>query len=230
MSNLEDLKRLAWKKSDAIIPRFLMRPLSIRITSLLIKTGLSPSHVTLFSFGLEVLAAFLFLQGLYLLSIAAAALLYFSHVFDCVDGEIARVKNCATGSGALLDIFLDRVGDVLVYSGVTLSLFTAGNDSALLLLGIFVIASILFQGCIGYRVGAIMKDAGVESGFSVGKDFYYGTSGIELVLLPASLARMLPEGMLVIGIVTSFWTVARFVAGYASLKRSESRATKATQN
>jgi phosphatidylglycerophosphate synthase len=221
MSNLEDLKGVAWKKSDAIVPRFLMRPLSIRITSLLIKTNLSPTHVTLFSCGLKLLAAWFFFPGEYSLDIAAGVLLYFSHVFDCVDGEMARVKNQMTRSGALLDIFLDRIGDVLVYFSVSLSLFIVKNDPRMLVLGMFVIASTLFQSNIGHRADIMKKEVGIESGLGVRKDFYFGPSGIELVLLPASIVGMLPEGMFIIGFVLSSYALARFSVAYVFLRRRE---------
>jgi len=221
-NDLETLKKVAWKRVDAIVPRFLMRPLSIRITRLLLKTEVTPTQVTLLSFALKLLAALLFLFSNYLLNITAGTLLYFSHVFDCVDGEVARVKNQVTRSGGLLDLFLDRLGDIGVYFSVTLSLFVSRNDPRMLILGMFVIVSDLFpRTTIGQQADASRKGADVEHSPAVGKGFKFGLSGKELILLVASVLDRLPEGMMVIGIVTFSYIVASFSAAYISLKRRE---------
>jgi len=60
------------KTSDGPVSRYLNRPLSIRITRLLLKTKITPNHVSIFAFILSIRGVvFFFLGGYFNLIIGA---------------------------------------------------------------------------------------------------------------------------------------------------------------
>jgi len=69
MNEINPLRKTIRNRYDTVAARFFMRPVSIRITSLLIRTKIGPSEVTLLGFGLGMLAALLFTYNQYVLSI-----------------------------------------------------------------------------------------------------------------------------------------------------------------
>ena len=66
-------------------------------------------QVTLFGFILGMAGiVFLFSQNFWVV-LLGCILIYLQHVFDCVDGELARLKGEVCRTGALTDEFSDRV-------------------------------------------------------------------------------------------------------------------------
>src|SRR3989304_1993480 len=135
MNDLEHLKRTAWKESDSTAAKLFMRPISIRITKAILRTGIGPTSVTVTAFLVKIAASLLFPLNLYLLTALAGLLVYLSHVLDCVDGELARAKKIASSSGTLLDYFLDRLSDIVLYSSIAIALLISTGDQRTLILG-----------------------------------------------------------------------------------------------
>ena len=100
------------------INRFFSRPL----TAILLKTPLTPNHVTLLSLGFGAAAAFLFSRGDYGHMVSGAVCLQIAAVLDCCDGEIARAKNLKSKLGAVLDVVVDLAVDLLLFSGIAAGL------------------------------------------------------------------------------------------------------------
>ncbi len=214
----ELLRQKAQKDFDTTAARLLMRPLSIRITRILIQTPITANQVTLFSFLLKFMAAFLFLSTEYVLTLTAGIFVYVSHVLDCVDGEIARAKNLESSSGALLDYFLDRLSDIAIYSGVAFGLFLSRNDPAVLALGIFVVGSNLFMTDVAQKIDKLKGEKHIRRKSRIYEYFYYGGSANTIVLLVASIVGRLFEGMAIIGILSFSYTIARFAEAYIALR------------
>jgi phosphatidylglycerophosphate synthase len=89
----------------------LVRRLSIRITRLLLPTGLSANEATVIGIGIGLIGAALLAVNEYWAQIAAILLLQLSFVLDFCDGEIARfereIENKSSGAGGA---YLDWVG------------------------------------------------------------------------------------------------------------------------
>ncbi|MFL6844456.1 MAG: CDP-alcohol phosphatidyltransferase family protein [Allosphingosinicella sp.] len=110
------------KASDGIVSRLFNRPLSQRLSALLLRIpGIRPGHVTIVTaaLGLIMFLAFLFegKTGLVL----GGLLFHVASVVDGVDGEIARATFRESRSGAALDTAVDMATNLLFYLGVTLS-------------------------------------------------------------------------------------------------------------
>jgi CDP-L-myo-inositol myo-inositolphosphotransferase len=105
--------RAAAKPLDGIVSRRLNRPLSRRITQLLLGLGVSPTAATVGAFLLALAAAGVVALG----SVSAAALVaggvlvQLASIVDGCDGELARATLRTSRFGGLLDALLDRIAD-----------------------------------------------------------------------------------------------------------------------
>ncbi|MEK6841471.1 MAG: CDP-alcohol phosphatidyltransferase family protein, partial [Nanoarchaeota archaeon] len=99
---LKDIRKRALKEDNDIFS-YPFRYISTIITSILIKTNITPTQVTVIHLFLGIISALLFLMGRYQYTVLASFLLISSFILDCVDGEIARYKNIKSKFGAWLD-------------------------------------------------------------------------------------------------------------------------------
>ena len=109
------LRRSLAKPADGPVSRWLNRPLSTRLTMLLVPLRPSPNLVTWLVCGLGLLAAGLLAAGQ---GVAGGFLAQATSVMDGVDGELARLQLRASRRGALLDGVLDRLADAAILAGL----------------------------------------------------------------------------------------------------------------
>lgn len=98
--------------------RYVYRPLSTRMASALTRTPITPLQVTWFSGVLTVGGGVAFSFRAYVLG---AALILSGVITDCVDGDLARLTNTTSRSGAFLDSVLDRWTDAALILGLAFS-------------------------------------------------------------------------------------------------------------
>lgn len=108
---------------DGFIAKWLNRRLSLRISARLlahpVTARLSPTAISLVSFLIVFLSAFLFVPKGYVPSLFAGILIQLGSVLDGCDGEVARLTFRSSRFGAWLDTLLDRYGDAAVAVGIT---------------------------------------------------------------------------------------------------------------
>jgi phosphatidylglycerophosphate synthase len=94
---------------DGLVGYYIQRPITLRITSLIVNTPILPNHVTAFCMVLGLTgAALVFLANSREWMMQLGMLLYFAgSVFDCVDGEMSRLKYKGSYLGAWLDTISD---------------------------------------------------------------------------------------------------------------------------
>jgi len=130
------------KPQDGFVSRFLNRPISSRITRLLVKFPIHPSAFTASIFILPVAAGVFFLRGDYLSILLGATIFQIFSVLDGCDGEIARAKNLESKFGERLDNVCDFLGSLIYVlalgtglnhfkEGVVCTLLIAANESLL---------------------------------------------------------------------------------------------------
>ncbi|RLG77281.1 MAG: CDP-alcohol phosphatidyltransferase family protein [Thermoprotei archaeon] len=109
------------KSTDGPVSRYINRRISGPMTYLIVRLGipLTPNQVSVISFLLGVVAAWLYLSGM---PIAAGVMVQIASIVDGVDGELARLKKMTSKRGAFLDAVLDRLVDILVIMSLTLYL------------------------------------------------------------------------------------------------------------
>jgi len=129
---------------DGRVDTYFNRKLSRPITRWLLRTPLSPNHITLLSGAVGVLGALCFLPGGYWGPLLGALLLQFSVVLDCCDGEVARVKFMESPLGDWLDIVCDTVVHIAVFLGMGVAVWRNGATShALALAGALAVGGAL---------------------------------------------------------------------------------------
>ncbi len=114
--------------ADGYIDRVFNRHISRWFTRRVINLPITPNQVTCLHFSLGMLAAWLFWQGDYALSVVGAVLFQLSVALDCSDGEIARLKYQFSKFGSWLDVWADNV--------VTVAVFAAAARAAATQLGV----------------------------------------------------------------------------------------------
>ncbi len=120
---------------DSFITRTLSRPASRVLTRMFLNTPISPNQITLSSFFLGLLSAFLFLQGSYATHVLAAMLLVLSTWVDGADGEIARLKFMETDIGKKLDIYCDNIIHFFVFTAIGFGVYEKTGESIYLYIG-----------------------------------------------------------------------------------------------
>ena len=113
------LAQIEKPSEDGFIARYLNRSLSIRLSRLLALTPVTPNTITLVSFAIALIGAWLFTRQAYLPVLLAGVLIQTSSIIDGCDGEIARLKGLGSRFGALLDTLLDRYADLAIAAGIT---------------------------------------------------------------------------------------------------------------
>ncbi len=145
------------KTSDGPISRYLNRPISTRITRYLLRTDITPNHVSFFSFILAMLGAFLFFSGGYINLVIGAILAQVASVIDGCDGEIARLKFHVTEFGGWFDAVLDRYADAFLLFGLTYYAYFTNMNFSVLFIGFLAIIGTFMNSYTADKYDGLMK-------------------------------------------------------------------------
>lgn len=110
------------KPQDGFISRFLNRPISRRITSVLVRFPIHPNGWTISIFVLPLIAGAFLVRGGYASIIIGAAIFQAFSILDGCDGEIARAKNLESKFGERLDNFCDFLASLIYVLALSLGL------------------------------------------------------------------------------------------------------------
>jgi hypothetical protein len=119
----------AVKSNDGFFTTYAVSSYSRYIARWSAKRGLTPNMVTSFSMWIAVVAAVWFAAGTRIGMIVGGVLFYFSFVFDCVDGQLARYTRQYSTLGAWLDATFDRAKEYVVYAGLAVGSTAAAVGS-----------------------------------------------------------------------------------------------------
>jgi phosphatidylglycerophosphate synthase len=131
--------RSAVKSRDGFFTTFCISPYSRYIARWCARRGLTPNQVTTASLLTALIAAGCAATGTRGGFIAAGALLLFSFVLDCTDGQLARYSLQYSTLGAWLDATFDRAKEYAYYAGLALGAARGGDDVWALALGAMVL-------------------------------------------------------------------------------------------
>jgi phosphatidylglycerophosphate synthase len=106
------------KPEDGLASRFINRPISRRISRLLLRTKITPNGWNLLILLLPVVASSLLFRGDYWSIVWSFVLLNGYSVLDGCDGEIARTRFLESKRGAELDNWCDILSSVLMLVGL----------------------------------------------------------------------------------------------------------------
>lgn len=109
---------------EGFVDRYFNRKVSRWFTRLFLAMGLSPNSITVLAGLVGLLAAAGFGMGTYSAGIVAAVLFQLAAVIDCCDGEVARLTFTESPLGAWLDIVLDNIVHMAIFTGIAVGLYT----------------------------------------------------------------------------------------------------------
>jgi len=132
------------------VERYFTRPLASLVLHTVYRTSITPNQLTYFSFFLGILSGISFFLGNYVFFIIGGILAQLSSIFDCADGMLARSKNLCSEYGAILDIFLDRIADFFVFSGVVIGFYKYSHNVLVFRIGLLTIALYFLQTTLYY--------------------------------------------------------------------------------
>ncbi len=127
------------KPQDGFVSRYLNRPISQRVTRVLLKFPIHPNTCTVFIFIFSLIACPFLARGGYINILIGAAIFQIYSILDGCDGEIARAKNLESRFGERLDNFCDFLASVFfiialgvglnrLLEGILCASFVAGNE------------------------------------------------------------------------------------------------------
>ena len=111
-----------------------------RVFPFLARVRVHPDVLTMIGVGVSGVAAVAFAQGEIL---AGGLILLLAGFFDLVDGVVARIQGVASRAGAFLDSSMDRVADLLVFSGIAVGMAARDDVSGLVLVCAALIGSVM---------------------------------------------------------------------------------------
>jgi phosphatidylglycerophosphate synthase len=139
------------KPQDGWTSRWLNRPISLRVSRLLVKTPLTPNQVSALILAVGLAGAFFASRGGYWNLLVGAALFHGQSVLDGCDGEMSRV----THRGSLLGEWLDTIGDDLTnysfFAGAAWGLYRADAELSYLVAGAVTVGCGVIASGLEYR-------------------------------------------------------------------------------
>jgi phosphatidylglycerophosphate synthase len=128
-----------------------IRRFSVPLTRRLVRLGARPTHVTLGGLALAVASAWYLARGSYLAGLLGAALYYTSTIFDCSDGEVARLTVRDGSFGAWLETIVDYVTYFLVLASLASASQTLpGAEAHRVAAAVALVGSVIVAVTAGY--------------------------------------------------------------------------------
>jgi len=195
------------KDTDGPVSKILNRPLSIRISKLLLKTNITPNQISVLSFIIGMAGASLFFLGEYFYLILGGILVHIHSVIDGCDGEIARFKLRQTKYGGWLDSVLDRYVDAAIILGLTYGYWSINNDSLIWIIGFVALIGCFLNSYTGDKYDSIFRNGnGVKrSKFRMGRD-------VRLLLITiGALTNLIPLFLIIVAVLANFEALRRLI-------------------
>ena len=175
------------------------------IAKLLVNTNVSANSVSWFSFLLGLISCYMIISGRPYISVI---FLFLSLVFDCVDGDLSRIRYKITQTGYYLDGVLDRIVDSLLIISV---IFYYPD---LLFLG----ALLIFVTMLTAYIKRMAESIGLKCNVSiVGRDLFLA-SLITLILFENLINGLIFYGFIILIILSSITAAHRFIYTYNKSK------------
>ena len=202
------------KTSDGPVSRYLNRPISIIISKYLVKTSISPSFISFFSFIISMLGAFFFFLGGYVNLVIGGILAQISSIVDGCDGEVARLKFQATVFGGWFDAVLDRYADGFLLFGLTYYVYIIDNNFLYITIGFLAIMGSFMNSYTadkydGLRNGLLNRRFG-------SKGFYFriGRDVRAFIIFVGALINQPLLILILIGTMTNIENIRRVIVLY----------------
>ena len=195
---------------DGYVSQHLNRPLSLRLSSLLVEARISPDRITVAAFALSLGGAALLALPGYLAGLAGGLVVQLSSVVDGCDGEVARLRQIASSKGGWLDTMLDRYADLAVVLAITFS-YSSSHPGPLAWMGGFLSLS-------GYFMASyVTKEYALRHGKPYPPDFLNRIKRRDFRLLGISVGAVLGvafQAMVALGVLSHLCVAGILARGW----------------
>ena len=149
----EKLTRL-WatkNKNDEWWSSFVTSPLAIAINYLVVDIRwLNPNLITLFSFIAAIISALFIVASGTVNFIIAAILIHWSHILDCMDGQMARYRKTSSLSGSFFDKLTDQIQVTIWFGSVGYAAYAQSQSVLPIFLAFTGVAFYSLRGYVKY--------------------------------------------------------------------------------
>jgi CDP-L-myo-inositol myo-inositolphosphotransferase len=194
------------KKTDGPVSRIFNRPISIRISRLLVKTVVTPNQISLMSFIIAIFAAIFFYLGDYIYLVIGGILVHLSSIIDGCDGEVARLKFKETLYGGWFDSVLDRYADAIIVFGLIYGHWTLNNDIMIWIIGFIAMVGSFLNSYTADRYDSIYRKKLVcQNKIRIGRDIRL------FIIFIGALSNQVFLTLAILAVITNFESVRRLV-------------------
>jgi len=138
-------------KDDEWWSSFVTAPLGLLINYVIIDIKwITPNIITGVSFVTALLSALFVIEGGNFNFFIAAILIQLSHVFDCMDGQMARYRKTTTASGSYFDRVSDQLQVTIWFTSVAYADFLQSGNILPIILAFIGVALYSLRGYVKY--------------------------------------------------------------------------------
>ena len=195
------------KDTDGPVSKILNRPISLRITKLLLKTGITPNQISVLSTVIGLVGASFFFSGEYFYLILGGILIHIHSIVDGCDGEVARLKLRQTKYGGWLDSVLDRYVDAAIIFGLAYGYWSITGDVTIWIIGFFALIGTFLNSYTSDKYDSIFKNGDMtkRSKFRMGRDVRL------LLIVIGALTNQIPIMLIIIAVIANFEAIRRLI-------------------
>ena len=195
------------KDTDGPVSRILNRPISLRISKLLLKTGITPNQISVLSTVIGLVGASFFFSGEYFYLILGGILIHIHSIVDGCDGEVARLKLRQTKYGGWLDSVLDRYVDAAIIFGLAYGYWNMTGDMTIWIIGFSALIGTFLNSYTSDKYDSIFKngDMAKKSKFRMGRDVRL------LLIVIGALTNQIPIMLIILAVITNFEAIRRLI-------------------
>ncbi len=195
------------KDTDGPVSRILNRPISLRISKLLLKTGITPNQISVLSTVIGLVGASFFFSGEYFYLILGGILIHIHSIVDGCDGEVARLKLRQTKYGGWLDSVLDRYVDAAIIFGLAYGYWSMTGDMTIWIIGFSALIGTFLNSYTSSKYDSIFKngDMAKKSKFRMGRDVRL------LLIVIGALTNQILIMLIILAVIANFEAIRRLI-------------------
>ncbi len=195
------------KDTDGPVSQILNRPISLRISKLLLKTGITPNQISILSTVIGLVGASFFFSGEYFYLILGGILIHIHSIVDGCDGEVARLKLRQTKYGGWLDSVLDRYVDAAIILGLAYGYWNITGDTTIWIIGFSALIGSFLNSYTSDKYDSIFKNGDMtkRSKFRMGRDVRL------LLIVIGALTNQIPIMLIIIAVISNFEAIRRLI-------------------
>ncbi len=228
--DFEDFKKKVNKQDGSFVSHYFFRKMSNCITFLIykLKVDISPESIVILSLFITLIGSGVLLINSYTALIIGVILIFLANLLDAVDGEVARIMNKCSSSGAFLDEATDRLRNYIMFFCLGLRLYLQTDSVFIWILIFFAAMSNTLIANFGVLTNLVNKSLNQELKPISHKPIWrrllqYGDDANFVILLVSGLMNQLLGGVILIAILSNVFVLGNCFYQYFRFRRIENK-------